>query len=40
LALNTLWDEMALRRGDSWCDLWRGRITLEGPRDLAATAGG
>ena len=39
-ALRVMWDEMGLRSGYEWCQLWRGRIAVAGQLDLAATAGG
>ncbi len=40
MALETLWDEMGLARGDVWCQKWRGRIAIAGQMDLVAAAGG
>jgi 5-aminolevulinate synthase len=39
-ALRTLWDEMGLRTGREWCQIWRGRIAIAGQFDVAAAAGG
>jgi 5-aminolevulinate synthase len=39
-ALRVMWDEMGLRSGYEWCQLWRGRIAVAGQLDLAAAAGG
>src|SRR5271165_121884 len=39
-ALRILWDEMGLRSGYEWCQLWRGRIAVAGQLDLAVAAGG
>ncbi len=38
--LRVMWDEMGLRSGYEWCQLWRGRIAVAGQLDLAAAAGG
>jgi 5-aminolevulinate synthase len=40
VALDALWSEMGLARGDEWCRKWRGRIAIAGAFDLAAAAGG
>lgn len=39
-ALCILWKEMGLRGGYEWCQMWRGRIAVAGPLDLAVAAGG
>jgi 5-aminolevulinate synthase len=39
-ALRTLWDEMGLRTGREWCEVWRGRIAVAGQFDLTVAAGG
>ncbi len=39
-ALRVMWDEMGLRSGYEWCQMWRGRIAVAGQPDLAAAAGG
>jgi 5-aminolevulinate synthase len=39
-ALRTLWDEMRLRTGTEWCQVWQGRIAVAGQFDLAMAAGG
>ncbi len=38
--LRTLWDEMGLRTGREWCQVWRGRIAIAGQFDLSVAAGG
>jgi 5-aminolevulinate synthase len=39
-ALRALWNEMGLRSGREWCQMWRGRIAVAGQFDLAVAAGG
>jgi len=39
-ALRALWDEMGLRTGREWCQIWRGRIAIAGQFDVAVAAGG
>ena len=39
-ALRTLWDEMGLRTGWEWCQIWRGRIAIAGQFDVGVAAGG
>ncbi len=39
-ALRVLWDEMGLRTGKEWCQIWRGRIAIAGQFDLSVAAGG
>ena len=39
-ALRTLWDEMRLRTGTEWCQVWQGRIAVASQFDLAMAAGG
>ncbi len=39
-ALRVLWDEMGLRTGYEWCQVWRGRIAVASQFDLAVAAGG
>ncbi len=39
-ALRILWDEMGLRTGMEWCQIWRGRIAIAGQFDLSVAAGG
>ena len=39
-SLRVMWDEMGLRSGYEWCQLWRGRIAVAGQLDLAVAAGG
>jgi 5-aminolevulinate synthase len=39
-ALRTLWDEMGLRSGQDWCQIWRGRIAIAGQFEVGVAAGG
>ena len=39
-ALRILWDEMGLRTGREFCQIWRGRIAVESHFDLSMAAGG
>ncbi|KAI94227.1 5-aminolevulinate synthase [Rhodomicrobium udaipurense JA643] len=39
-SLRTLWNEMGLRNGYDWCQLWRGRIAVAGQFELGVAAGG
>jgi 5-aminolevulinate synthase len=39
-ALCVLWEEMGLRTGYEWCQVWRGRIAVAGQFDVAVAAGG
>ncbi|MBI4725262.1 MAG: 5-aminolevulinate synthase [Rhodomicrobium sp.] len=39
-SLRVLWDEMGLRTGKEWCEVWRGRIAVAGQFDLSVAAGG
>jgi len=39
-ALRILWQEMGLRGGLEWCQIWQGRIALAPQAELRMTAGG
>jgi 5-aminolevulinate synthase len=39
-ALCVLWEEMGLRTGREWCEVWRGGIAVAGQLDLVVAAGG
>ena len=39
-AMRTLWNEMGLRGGRDWCEVWKGKVALEPQADLRVTSGG